>query len=211
MKPHTLITTVVSALLAACGQDAVTVALDDPHRFRAVDGSGAVLDSLPARWNCVLDQLTGLTWEVKTDQPGLHDWRNTYSWYAPEEAHDELDYRGTPDGGQCAGSDCDTHSLVQAVNQQGWCGHHDWRMPTRDELASISDVRLADEPPTTYTGVFRNAQAAEYWSGNDYSFQWDAAWAWNFRFGHDRVEWKATPMHVRLVRGESVNVERVKD
>lgn len=203
--------TISALLLTACTQETAPVALDHPDRFRVLDHSGDVTDSTAERWDCVLDQFTGLTWEVKTDQPGLHDWRNTYSWYAPDEAHTELDYRGTPDGGQCSGSACDTYSLVQAVNKQGWCSFHDWRVATRDELASISDVRLATTPPTTNVQIFPHAQAAEYWSGNDYSFQWDAAWAWNFQFGHDRVEWKATPMHVRLVRGQSDNIQRVKD
>lgn len=211
MNPHYVLTIIVALSLTGCTQEAGPVPLDHPERFRAVDHNGSVLDSLPAQWPCVLDQFTGLTWEVKSDSEGLHDWRNTYSWYAPDEAHSELDYRGTPDGGRCSGSDCDTYSLVKAVNEQGWCAYHDWRVASRDELASISDIRLAGEPPTTNTRYFPHAQAAEYWSGNDYSFQWDAAWAWNFQFGHDRVEWKATDMHVRLVRGSSSRIERVKD
>ena len=39
------------------------------------------------------DQFTGLIWEVKSDTEGLHDWRNTYSWYSPDESFGgELDY-----------------------------------------------------------------------------------------------------------------------
>jgi hypothetical protein len=58
---------------------------------------------------------------------------------------------------------------------------------------------------------FPFAQVDEYWSSNDYSFQWNAAWLWNFKYGHDRVEWKASPRFVRLVRGEPSALERVKD
>ena len=160
----------------------------------------------------MLDQYTGLMWEVKTDHPGLHHWEHTYSWYDPDEAHDgKLDYRGRPDGGDCQGSACDTHAYVEAVNQAGLCGHRDWRVPLRDELATISDRRRVTQPPTANTVYFPHMLAGEYWSSNDYSYQWNAAWLWNFQFGHDRVEWKASPRYLRLVRGKAQHLVRVKD
>jgi hypothetical protein len=160
---------------------------------------------------CTLDQFTGLTWEVKSDEPGLHDWRNTYSWFDPEESNRELDYRGTPDGGSCAGSACDTSDFVRAVNEAGYCGFGDWRLPSRDELQSISDLRKAESPPTINMDYFPFTQPDEYWSSNDYSFQHDAAWVWNFRFGHDRVDWKKVPKYLRLVRGEAEQLLPVKE
>ena len=84
-------------------------------------------------------------------------------------------------------------------------------MPGKDELFSVSDVRLADNPPTVDTDYFALTNAAEYWSANDYSFQWDASWAWNFQFGHDRVDWKKSPKYVRLVRGNGENLPEVKE
>jgi hypothetical protein len=84
-------------------------------------------------------------------------------------------------------------------------------MPSRDELFSISDLRKAGTPPTANMTFFPYTQANEYWSGNDYSFQHDAAWAWSFLFGHDRVDWKRSPKHVRLVRGEAGELPQVKE
>jgi hypothetical protein len=182
-------------------------------KYVAVDGNGAVLSQLPASWPCVLDQYTGLMWEVKTDQPGLHDRNNTYSWYDPDEDHgsEAVDYRGTPDGGRCAGSACDTWELVKAVNLEGYCGYSDWRLPMRDELGSISDPRKLKTPPTINLLFFPDTWQEEYWSANDYHFQFDSAWAWSFRYGQDRVDWKRTPKYVRLVRGQAQGVTRVKD
>ncbi len=199
-------------LLAACsGDEGPGLEIHD-SKYVAVGVDGAVMQDPAADFPCVLDQFTGLTWQVKSDDPGLHNWRHTYSWYDPEESHDgELDYRGAANAGQCEGSDCDTHAYVAAVNRAGHCSHADWRMPTRDELATISDLRKADTPPTANMLFFPNMQVGEYWSSNDYSFQWNAAWLWNFQHGHDRVEWKATPRYVRLVRGEPQHVPRVKD
>lgn len=163
-------------------------------------------------WPCVLDQYTGLMWEGKDESPGLHDWRNTYTWYSPNESHDQgLDYRGTANGGACAGSGCDTTEFVAAVNAAGYCGRHDWRLPTRDELATISDPRKLRAPPTLNTALFLHARPDEYWSANDYSFQWDAAWVWSFANGQDRVEWKRSPRPVRLVSGEGAHVAASKD
>lgn len=197
-----LIPVLVLLLTASCGQDAADDPASDNSHFSTITADNEA---------CIVDSRTSLMWQGKTDVAGLHDFRNTYSWYDPNEADRELDYRGTEDGGECSGSSCDTWHYVRAVNEAGYCGHADWRMPGKDELFSISDVRLADNPPTVDAGYFTLTQAAEYWSANDYSFQWDAAWAWNFQFGHDRVDWKKSPKFVRLVRGTGENLPEVKE
>jgi len=205
MKKHpkkALIPALALLLTASCGQDQAADTAADKSLFSLVTTHNEA---------CILDSRTGLMWQGKTDVAGLHNYQNTYSWYEPNEANGELDYRGTENGGECAGSSCDTWHFVQAVNEAGYCGHNDWRMPGKDELFSISDVRLADNPPTVDADYFAFTQAAEYWSANDYSFQWDAAWAWNFRFGHDRVDWKKSPKYVRLVRGTGENLPEVKE
>ena len=201
----------LALMLTGCETDSVPAAVDDTSRFTAIGASGERLGEDLEAADCVVDLLTGLTWERKSTAAGLHDWLNTYSWYSPNEANRELDYRGQEDGGECADSKCDTWHLVEAVNAAGFCGHQDWRVPNKDELASISDPARAQTPPTANHRVFPLTHAAEYWTANDYSFQWNAAWAWNFQFGHDRVDWKKAPKYVRLVRGTPAELERVKD
>jgi len=211
MAHRTLLAAALLAL-AACKRDPAPGPEIHDTKYRAVSASGEVLDAAVAPGVCVLDQFTGLTWEVKSDQPGLHDRRNTYSWYNPQEAHDdELDYRGSPDAGSCLGSACDTSALVDAVNIERLCGYSDWRMPSRDELGSISDPRKSRLPPTINVRYFPFTQSGEYWSANDYQFQWDAAWVWSFQTGLDRVEWKRSPRFVRLVRGQPRQLTRVED
>ena len=198
--------------LSACGRDPAPGPEIHDTKYLAVNEAGEVQDASVSQGACVLDQFTGLTWEVKSDQPGLRDWRNTYSWYEPQEDNSgELDYRGLADGGSCKGSACDTSAFAEAVNATGLCGYSDWRVPTRDELGSISDPRKTRSPPTTNLRFFPLTQAGEYWSANDYQFQWNAAWVWSFQTGLDRVEWKKSPRFVRLVRGDPQHVPRVKD
>lgn len=185
------------------------VTLSPSERFVTLGPDGMAIQS--GHGACADDLQTGLTWEIKSDAAGLRDWRNTYSWYNPNEDVNELDYRGLADGGACSNSACDTWSFVAAVNNSGLCDHFDWRMPTRNELMSISDLSRAANPPTAYTEVFPFTQSAEYWTGFDYSTQYESAWAWNFHYGHDRVDWKREAKYVRLVRGESANLDTVKD
>ena len=199
-------------LLYGCNKDSGPGPEIHDTKYLAVGSDGQPVEGVPGDNDCVLDQFIGLMWEVKSDQAGLRDWRNTYSWYNPEESYKgELDYRGTKNGGSCIGSDCDTTAYVLAVNETGYCGHSDWRMPSRDELGSISDPRKQDKPPTINLVFFPHTQPDEYWSGNDYQFQYDTAWRWSFEFGHDRVDWKATPARVRLVRGKATLMQRVKE
>jgi len=178
-------------------------------KFRALGAAGVVVEKGTGR--CVEDTITGLTWEAKTGSPGLHYWENRYSWFNPNEANDELDYRGLEDGGECAGSACDIWNYVIAVNDKGLCGFRDWRMPTKNELFSISDQRQVKNPPTANLDYFPFMQADEYWTGFDYAMQYESAWAWNFFYGHDRVDWKKTPKFVRLVRGETTGLQEVKE
>jgi hypothetical protein len=99
--------------------------------FTKIDNNGsAVALGDAAAWQCVKDNVTGLMWEIKTDDSGLHDKDWTYTWY------DGI--TGTANGGSCGlTSACDTVAYVKAVNVAGWCGKNNWRMPKVEELRSI--------------------------------------------------------------------------
>ena len=138
---------ILFVLPAACGRGGSAPDAGFEDRFAAISAAEMPLAG-SSRDNCVRDSQTGLVWEVKSDVAGLHDWRNTYSWFTPDHSNDEMDYRGTADAGQCRASACDTWGIVIAANEEAYCGYADWRVPLRDELFSISDLRKADNPPT---------------------------------------------------------------
>lgn len=197
---------ITALMLAGCGQQESSEAppvLSDFVRINA-DGTPASGDQgyEEAPWSCVQDRFTGLMWEVKTDKPGLQFRENTYTWFKPlEEGHIKGDI-GVTNGGICSESDCDTLAYVAAINERGLCGFHDWRLPERLEFGTTIDRRNLASPPTIDKHFFPNALASEYWSDSTYETYFHGAWTWNFVFGHDRVDWKKVPKHVRLVRGQ---------
>ena len=86
--------------------------------------TGADLPASAPIWICVRDKVTGLTWEVKTDDGGPRDKDNGYTII---------------DGG--------IPSFVDQVNQSQLCGRTNWRIPTRGELLGIVDFSLLPGDP----------------------------------------------------------------
>ena len=82
--------------------------------FTKIDSNGNPLSLEVLEWLCVLDNTTGLLWEVKTTT-GLRDNNNTYSWYSLDETLNGGD-AGIANGGNCTNSECDTMSYAEAVN-----------------------------------------------------------------------------------------------
>ena len=130
--------------------------------------AGAVLGSNPGDWACTQDNVTGLTWEVKTTS-GLRSNTNTYTWYSTVSASNG-GTAGTANGGSCTGSNCDTESFVAAVNTANLCNHNDWRMPSLRELKSLVDfsVPATGAAPTINATYFPNTQINWFWSANNY-------------------------------------------
>ncbi|MBK1694654.1 hypothetical protein CKO09_07870 [Chromatium weissei] len=163
--------------------------------FTAIDSSGdATTPTSGANPHpCVRDNVTGLIWEVKTDDGGLRDKDNTYTWYDSIAG-------GTANGGSCAGStNCDTEKYVADVNAAGLCGFNDWRMPTVKELYSI--VHFGGNDPAINTTYFPNTTSDFFWSGSPYVKNSDDAWFVRLVGGYAATYGRNSNYHVRLVRG----------
>lgn len=159
-------------------------------------------------WECVYDKSTGLHWEVKKSESGvLRSADNTYTWYDPEM---RKNFIGVPDGGSCAGSDCDAISYVAEVNKEGICGLKDWHLPENIEMGSIAFISKDRSIDPNFRNFFPNGHAADYWTASTYAFQGGTAWAWDFKLGYDHVDRQEVPKHIRLVAGK-VTDEYIKD
>ena len=135
------------------------------------------------------DRLTGLQWELKTDDGSIHDKDNEYSWSGAASSEND----GTV-----------ISVFMQTLNQSPFAGYNDWRLPTVDELQSISigPVHCQGAPCSAIPG---ETASAFYWSATDYDgiavFP-GYAWGVEFDVGTLGLRGKAllTGTHARAVR-----------
>jgi hypothetical protein len=171
---------------------------------------GTVLGNNPTDWACTKDNITGLTWEVKTTS-GLHNIASTYSWYSSNAATNGGN-TGTANGGICSsGTDCDTEKYLASVNAAMLCTYTDWRMPTIRELLTIvyadgssPTIEPTYFPNTSYTQTsnpFAWVQLASFWSGSSRVANPSTVWVVNFNNGVTETSSKSGTQFVRLVRG----------
>ena len=153
-------------------------------------------------WSCVLDNVTGLIWEVKTNDNTLRDRDEGFTWYNSSTAD------GTP-------SDQDTGDFVDYVNGNaevnsgnGLCGQTNWRLPTVQELVGISDFSTYE--PVVDTSYFPNSRTGAYeWSwtadlNSDTENLSNFAWLYNYyigsiRSGGNSLGATSNSFYVRLV------------
>jgi hypothetical protein len=195
---------------AQYGRDATQNDDSDGHagfRFTKLDAAGNPLPANAAYWSCVRDEVTGRTWELKTDYGGLHYKDDIYTWYNPDPTRNG-GFEGYPDGSGavCYGYDagdpatyCNTQAYVARVNAAGWCGHQDWRIPTRVELEGL--VSLDRFEPAIDDSWFPRTQSGHFWSASPYANSTNLAWGVDFGYGHSNDYFKYNVNYFRLVRG----------
>ena len=189
---------VATLLATGCGSDDDAPPVSDS--WTRIGPDGASLAATDQTHHCLFDERTGLMWEVKRDEPGLHQPGQTYSWYFADKQVN-MGEPGARDDGDCVNSRCDTEGFANAVNENGLCGFDDWRVPTRNELMTLGDRRLMDE-----TGLIvdpdwlPHVQPGEYWASETFRLYPQSAWTVDMRHGLDRADDKNEAKSVRLVR-----------
>ncbi len=126
-----------------------------------LDKNGQEIANWSGPWSCVLDRKTGLVWEVKTDNEGIHDGYWSYSWLDNKN-------KGVANWGDCHFEDdrCDTQDLLRRVRKEQTCGLANWRLPTADELSTlIVDYQRPGEPVID-SGFFPHTKRGDYWTSD---------------------------------------------
>lgn len=203
------------------GQDGVsgrdiTAPSDEDGRkgfsFTKIDSAGTALASSATQWSCVKDNVTGLIWELKTDDGGLHDKDDSFVWYEsdPRLGNGGLpgyekasDYDVSRSDQTCSGFSsgnsstyCNTKAFVTRVNLVGYCGANNWRLPTREELNSLVDYETSPRIDSNYFPLVQNNY---YWTSVPYAYLNKHVWTINFQYGGGSPWEKYYNYPVRLV------------
>jgi len=154
------------------GQDAQYIIY--PQSYTKLDENGNELpDDAPWPWAMVRDHVTGLTWEVKTDDSSIHDKDNMYNW---QDAQDVF---------------------IATLNSQNFGGHNNWRLPSVKVLSSI--VNRNNHNPSINTSYFPNTVSDYYWSSTTTAYDPNSAWNVRFNDGNMAYGYKASNRYVRAV------------
>ena len=177
------------------GRDATHYDDSDGHAgfsFTKLDSNGNSLAASATNWSCVQDNVTGLIWEVKTDDGSERDKDNKYRWggltaIGRDSSNREGDYYD------------DWNNLVNTANSgNGLCGFTDWRVPDIEELRSIVDYSRTN--PSIDINYFPNTRSDWYWSASPNANGSNNAWLLYFNYGNGSNDSRFFNGHVRLVR-----------
>lgn len=140
--------------------------------YTKLDGSGNELDVSALSWSCVRDNITGLIWEVKTTDGGIHDMDNQYQWGGITHIGNQ---------GTIFFSSWD--SLVNGSNNNTFCGLSNWHVASYDELISIVDYGMPAGSASIDSNYFPNTAKSHFWTASPYSNREDNAWIVGFNIG----------------------------
>lgn len=167
--------------------------------YQKFDRYGKVMDDKAGPWQCVLDPNSGLLWENKTDDDGVHHYGWTYTWYEADQSREEREslFRD----GSCESSrkgSCTTLGFIDKANREKLCGKTHWRLPTRHELESIIDRSRKEQLPLIATGIFSHTKTSSYWTSSK-DENGETIYAVNFLDGSGGYFARKGAFYVRLV------------
>jgi hypothetical protein len=147
----------------------------NPQSYTKLDSLGNTLPDTATSWVMVRDSVTGLIWEVKTDDGSIHDKDNKYTWQNAQDV------------------------FIKELNDTVFGGFSDWRIPNLKELASI--VNSGRYNPAINTDYFPNTMSSNYWSSTTVASHPGLAWRVGFSNGDVYYGIKSLALYVRAVRG----------
>lgn len=101
-------------------------------------------------------------------------------------------------GEQCVGI-AGKYTWQEALaNDSDFAGYTDWRLPNKNELASIVEHRCWN--PSVNNEIFPFARPSDYWTSTPVTTNQGMAWAIQFSGGDVQIEYKTSTEYVRLVR-----------
>ena len=139
-----------------------------------LDSNGNTLAETAAEWDCVLDQTSGLIWQVNNENADAR-----YAW------NDDGRHASAESQGLCglySAGQCGTTALIERTNNKSICGINSWRLPNIAELRGLADFNKS--LPAINTDFFPNTQNGHYWAAEAFAKNNDYAWNVSFDYGH---------------------------
>ncbi|MCD4718777.1 MAG: DUF1566 domain-containing protein [Desulfobacula sp.] len=150
----------------------------NPQSYTKLGSGGVELSdtaTVADGWIMTRDNVTGLIWEIKTNDSSIHDRDDTYTWY-------------------------NTVNFIAAVNNGNFGGFSGWRMPTVKELSTIVNSEIYN--PAINKVFFPYTVSSDYWSSTTYANNSGHAWLVYFGRGGVGSHYpKSSSYYVRAVRG----------
>jgi hypothetical protein len=135
----------------------------NPPEYTKLDASGNVLTDTADDWAMVRDDVTGLTWENKSDLADIHNVDDTYTWQGAQD------------------------NFIARLNDDYFGGYSDWRLPTIKELYTLTHKgRYNTAVNPDYFPIIRYSTGLPrlvYWSSTTYTRDPSLAWYLDFRDG----------------------------
>ncbi|MBT1452421.1 DUF1566 domain-containing protein [Glaciecola sp. XM2] len=180
--------------------------------FTRLNSNGDPVDDESLSFSCIRDNITGLVWEVKTqdDVNALHYTEQFFTWFQEEENGNFAGSRN--EASQSCNLDseqCNTTEFVDTVNQVGLCGFFDWRIPTHYEMQSILHYGKLQGPLIDTDNFINPGTPVDgqlwYWTRQSSADGVSSdvarnAWAIDFASGVDNFLNKSGEYRLRLVR-----------
>lgn len=162
----------------------------DQGSYTLLDATGK---TVTANARCATVQKSGLTWELKTDDGGVHDKDNVYRWGGIGAEKTGVIFFD------------DWNDLLNTANTEKLCGFDDWHVPTIEELKTL--VTHTDKKPVIDTATFPLTLTVPYWSVSTYQNYPEHAQTVDFGSGASNYYngFRGDRLPVRLVRSIKVS------
>lgn len=159
-------------------------------RYTRLNSKGKATRHKTKQVHCIKDNETGLVWELKTDDGGVHDKDNSYRWGGR--------------GAEALGTSFfdDWNILLDATNEEKLCGFSDWRVPSINELKSL--IISTEKTPVINSDYFVLTLASPYWSASAYANYPEHGQTVHFETGASYYYngFRGNLLPLRLVRGK---------
>ncbi|MBL4658883.1 MAG: DUF1566 domain-containing protein [Alcanivoracaceae bacterium] len=162
--------------------------------FTKLDTFGNPLSNNAELWSCVKDNITGLTWEIKTTSEGVHNKDNKYQWGGitsiginhPDRIGDYFEPSW--------------NKLINISNNSVFCGKNNWRAPTIDELSGLGNYStFLPAIDTNFFPYTLNEVRSTFWSASPTALFDNSAWVVYFREARIKIVARDSLQRIRLV------------